>query len=58
LDIIQARSAIRMLVGDFILPVMTSFSPWAVDGLGGAAIATAIAGGHARGDGGSDSPFR
>jgi hypothetical protein len=47
-----------MLVGDFILPVMTSFSPWAVDGLGGAAIATAIAGVHARGDGGSDSPFR
>ena len=34
-----------MLVGDFILPVITSFSPWVVDGLGGAAIATAIAGG-------------
>jgi hypothetical protein len=47
-----------MLVGDFILPVITSSSPWVVDGLGGAAIATAIAGVHARGDGGSDSPFR
>ena len=34
-----------MLVGDFILPVITSSSPWVVDGLGAAAIATAIAGG-------------
>lgn len=47
----------RILVGGFILPVITSCSPWVVDGLGGAAIATAIAGVHARGDGGSDSPF-
>jgi hypothetical protein len=46
------------LVSDLILPDMTSSSSWVVDGPGGAAIATAIAGVHARGGGGSDSPFR
>jgi len=45
LDFIQVRRAGCKLVSDLILLGMTSSSSWMVDGQGGAAIATAIAGG-------------